>query len=194
MPRTNEPRRRALLDAAIDVLAAQGARGLTFRAVDTAAAVPAGTASNYFADRDALLTQAGARVHLRLAPTPERMDELSAPAPTREAVRTAMHDLFGRVSRDRAGYIALLELRLEGIRRPDVRQALTAAISDGITQSIAFHVEGGYPGGRRSAVALYLAMSGLIVEHLTLPEAWQDPGFAEIIDEVVEVTVPDPAQ
>lgn len=190
MARTNETRRRALLDAAIDVLADHGARGLTYRAVDTAAAVPAGTTSNYFPDRDNLLAQAGAHIHLRLAPTPQRMAQLSAPRPTRETMRTAMHDLFARVSRDRAGYIALLELRLEGIRRPEVHQALTAAISTDIARNIAFHVEGGYPGGRRSAVALYLAMSGLIVEHLTLPEAWQQPGFPRIIDDLVEVIVP----
>ncbi|MDT0303733.1 TetR/AcrR family transcriptional regulator [Streptomonospora wellingtoniae] len=192
MARTNQTRRRALLDAAIDVLAAQGARGLTFRAVDTAAAVPPGTASNYFPDRDTLLAQTGAHVHIRLAPTPHRMAELTAPAPTRETVRTAMHDLFDRITRDPAGYIALLELRLEGIRRPHVRHALTAAISTNITDSIAFHVDGGYPGGRRTAVALYLAMSGLIVERLTLPDAWQETGFTRIIDDLVDTVTPTP--
>lgn len=68
MVRRNDQRRAALVDAAIEVLAEQGARGLTFRAVDTEAAVPPGTASNYFASRDDLLTQAGARVYERLHP------------------------------------------------------------------------------------------------------------------------------
>ncbi|MUL40626.1 TetR/AcrR family transcriptional regulator [Streptomonospora sp. PA3] len=190
MARTNHPRRRALLDAAIDVLADHGARGLTFRALDTAAALPPGTASNYFPDRDTLLAQTGAHIHTRLAPTPQRMAELSTPAPTRHAVRTAMHDLFDRVSRDRSGYLALLELRLEGTRRPDVRHTLTHAISTAITDNIDFHVEGGYPGGRTTAIALYLAMSGLIVEHLTLPDAWQNPGFPQIIDDLVDTLVP----
>ncbi|KIH98449.1 TetR family transcriptional regulator [Streptomonospora alba] len=193
MARTNQTRRRALLDAAIDVLADHGARGLTFRAVDTAAAVPAGTASNYFPDRDTLLTQAGAHVHVRLAPTPQRMSRLATPAPTRQAVRAAMHDLFDRVSRDPAGYLALLELRLEGTRRPHVRAALTSAISANITDSIAFHVDGGYPGGRRTALALYLAMSGLIVEHLTLPDTtWHQAGPENTIDDLVDAIVPDP--
>ncbi|MEE2048187.1 TetR/AcrR family transcriptional regulator, partial [Nocardiopsis tropica] len=40
--RQNPERRRALLDAAIDVLAEEGARGLTFRAVDARAEVPTG--------------------------------------------------------------------------------------------------------------------------------------------------------
>ncbi|GAA4900886.1 TetR/AcrR family transcriptional regulator [Streptomonospora salina] len=191
MARTNQPRRRALLDAAVDVLADHGARGLTFRAVDTAAAVPAGTASNYFPDRDTLLAQAGAHVHVRLAPAPAHMARLTDPAPTRDAVRTAMHDLFDRVTRDPAGYIALLELRLEGTRRPDVRAALTAAIDTSITDSIDFHVHGGYPGGRRTARALYLAMTGLIVEHLTLPETWHDTDPTRLVDDLVDLLVPD---
>ncbi len=37
------------------MLAESGARGLTHRAVDLAAGVPTGTASNYFASRDALI-------------------------------------------------------------------------------------------------------------------------------------------
>ncbi|MBF6246867.1 TetR family transcriptional regulator, partial [Nocardia elegans] len=40
--RTNPERRRALIDAAIEVLARDGARGLTFRAVDKEAGVPTG--------------------------------------------------------------------------------------------------------------------------------------------------------
>ena len=68
MVRRNDERRGALVDAAIEVLAKEGARGLTFRAVDAEAAVPAGTASNYFTNRDHLLTQAGVRVYERLQP------------------------------------------------------------------------------------------------------------------------------
>ena len=44
MVRRNDQRRATLVDAAIEVLAREGARGLTFRAVDAEAAVPAGTA------------------------------------------------------------------------------------------------------------------------------------------------------
>jgi len=58
-----------LLDAAIEVLADDGARGLTFRAVDKKAGVPLGTASNYFANRDDMLTQAGTRFYEVIEPT-----------------------------------------------------------------------------------------------------------------------------
>jgi DNA-binding transcriptional regulator YbjK len=49
-------RQEALLDGAIDVLGSRGVRGLTHRAVDAAAGLPAGSASNYFKTRQALLS------------------------------------------------------------------------------------------------------------------------------------------
>src|ERR1700742_1849788 len=48
-------RRTELLDAAITVLGQRGMHGLTHRAVDAAAGLPAGSASNHFRTRDALL-------------------------------------------------------------------------------------------------------------------------------------------
>ena len=48
-------RRDDLLDAAICLLGERGTHALTHRAVDAAAGLPAGSASNYFRTRDALL-------------------------------------------------------------------------------------------------------------------------------------------
>jgi AcrR family transcriptional regulator len=48
-------RREELLDAAITVLGERGIHALTHRAVDTAARLPAGSTSNHFRTRDALL-------------------------------------------------------------------------------------------------------------------------------------------
>lgn len=57
-----EQRRRDLCDAAIAVLAAEGARGLTHRGVDRCAGFPEGTTSFYFQTRTALLSAAMDRV------------------------------------------------------------------------------------------------------------------------------------
>ncbi|MFE1785188.1 TetR/AcrR family transcriptional regulator, partial [Streptomyces sp. NPDC059506] len=114
----NPERRTALVDAAIEVLAREGARGLTFRAVDAQAGVPAGTASNYFASRDDLFTQAGSRIHVRMTPAPAAVDEAMRPAPSRELVAELMRWLVRRMTEERTGYLALLELRLEATRRP----------------------------------------------------------------------------
>lgn len=48
-------RRQEVLDGAIEVLGTLGLRGLTHRAVDSTAGVPAGTTSNYFRSRAALV-------------------------------------------------------------------------------------------------------------------------------------------
>ncbi|MEV6094778.1 TetR family transcriptional regulator, partial [Streptomyces cellulosae] len=125
MVRRNETRRAALVDAAIEVLARDGARGLTFRAVDTEAAVPPGTASNYFSSRDDLLTQAGARVYERLQPDEETVARQRAAGKDRETYAVLMRELVGRIAAFRTGYLALLELRLEATRRPGLRTVLT---------------------------------------------------------------------
>jgi len=50
----NEARRALLADAGIAVLAREGSRGLTHRAIDAEAGVPVGTTSNYFRSRKSL--------------------------------------------------------------------------------------------------------------------------------------------
>ena len=53
--RDGDQRRRELCDAAINVLAEHGSRGLTHGQVDRYAAVPDGTTSYYYRTREALL-------------------------------------------------------------------------------------------------------------------------------------------
>lgn len=55
-------RRSDILDGALGVLAEQGMRGLTHRAVDTAAGLPAGSTSYYFRSRSALVAGCVARL------------------------------------------------------------------------------------------------------------------------------------
>lgn len=57
-----EERRRVLCDAAIEILAQEGARGLTHREVERHAGLPDGTTSSYFRTRSALLRATAERV------------------------------------------------------------------------------------------------------------------------------------
>ncbi|MGW5367179.1 TetR/AcrR family transcriptional regulator [Streptomyces sp. NPDC004009] len=165
----NPERRAALVDAGIAVLAREGARGLTFRAVDGEAGVPTGTASNYFTGRDDLLRQIDARLHVRLAPDPGPLAELLRGPRDRGLVTALMRDLMGRALRDRTGYLALFEMRLEATRRPELRTSFTASLRGDLEQGMEFHRAAGLPGGDETVAVLYLAMLGLILEHLTLP-------------------------
>ncbi|MFE2725730.1 TetR/AcrR family transcriptional regulator [Kitasatospora sp. NPDC059327] len=186
----NPARRTALVDAAIDVLAREGARGLTFRAVDAQAGVPAGTASNYFANRDELLHQTARHIHHRLTPDPAVIADLLRAPRDRALVEALMLDLLGRITAERSGYLALLELRLEATRRPDLRAELTRTIREQLEANIAYHVGEGLPGDRETVVVLYLAMTGLLVEHLTLPEVLGTDGLAALVGTLVERIVP----
>ncbi|MGW6912756.1 TetR/AcrR family transcriptional regulator [Kitasatospora sp. NPDC054939] len=186
MARRNDERRAALVDAAIEVLAREGARGLTFRAVDTEAAVPAGTASNYFANRDDLLTQAGARVYERLQPDEATITRHRAADRDRETYVELMHELVGRVSSFRTGYLALLELRLEATRRPELRKVLTERVRADVDANVGYHLESGLPGDATAVKLLYLALNWLIVEQLTLPEVFTEAERDALVQAAVE--------
>lgn len=168
--RQNPERRTALIDAAIEVLAAQGARGLTFRAVDQQAAVPVGTASNYFANRDELFMQVSGRVFTRLDPGPAVMGEALALPRTRETANRLLHEMVERITAFPSGHLAMLELRLESTRRPELRAALTEQMRGIIQENIDFHIGSGLPGDADAVALLYLLLNGLIAERLTLPD------------------------
>ena len=188
--RRNQARRAALVDATIEVLAREGARGLTFRAVDAAAGVPVGTASNYFANRDDLLTQAGQRIHLRLGPGADEIEEIMRAPRDRALVTRLMHDIVRRLSDGRVNYLALLELRLEATRRPELQATLTETLKANLAENIGFHLDAGLPGDRDTVLLLYLAMTGLVVEHLTLPEVLAPFPLDALIETLVDRVTP----
>ncbi|MEU8867315.1 TetR/AcrR family transcriptional regulator [Streptomyces umbrinus] len=195
---SNPERRAGLVDAGVEVLAREGARGLTFRAVDGEAGVPVGTASNYFTGRDDLLRQIDAHLHERLAPDPEVLAELMKAPKNRALVTAFMHDLMARAQRDRTGYLALLEMRLEATRRPELRASYTKTIRADLEYGMEFHRGAGLPGGDETVTVLYLAMLGLILEHLTLPGVLEGvlPGVTVpdgLVERIVATIVPEPA-
>ncbi|MEV4102080.1 TetR family transcriptional regulator [Nonomuraea sp. NPDC049649] len=183
--RRNPERRRALIDGAIEVLAREGARGLTFRAVDKEAAVPPGTASNYFANRDDLFTQVGGRIYERLLPDEATMARSREGTQDQNRYAELMHELVDRVSAFNTGYLALLELRLEATRRPELRAVLTERIREDIDANIAHHAASGLPGDKTSVLLLYLALNWLIVERLTLPDIFTEQEIHDLVDEAV---------
>lgn len=133
MPRSNPARRHSLTDAAITLLASDGVHGLTHRSAERAAGLPAGTASNYFRNREELLVAAAERiVELHLADMAqadaaavEQVDRHvpGGPAPDlAELIGTSL-EVAASAHRDR--YLAVFELVLESRRRP----ALTAALA-----------------------------------------------------------------
>ncbi|WP_410658070.1 TetR/AcrR family transcriptional regulator [Amycolatopsis sp. lyj-112] len=188
--RQNPERRTALTDAAIAVLAREGARGLTYRAVDVEADVPPGTTSNYFRNRDQLLGEVGVRVHERVSAPADVMENPQAATPSRDRVAGLLGELMGRLTQRREPYLALLELRLEATRRPELASMLTATIKESIEASVGWHVAAGMPGGRPEVLLMYLALTGLTVERLTLPEVFADVTDDDVIRTLVDRLLP----
>jgi DNA-binding transcriptional regulator YbjK len=186
MVRRNDQRRAALVDAAIEVLAREGARGLTFRAVDAEATVPAGTASNYFTSRDDLFTQAGARVYERLQPDEATIARQQAADRDRETYAALMRELVGRIASFRTGYLALLELRLEATRRPELRKVLTERVRADVDANVAYHEASGLPGDGTAVKLLMLTLNWLIVEQLTLPDVFTEEEREQLVTAAVE--------
>ncbi|MBO8193554.1 TetR family transcriptional regulator [Streptomyces oryzae] len=185
--RQNTERRTALLDAAIEVLAREGSRGLTLRAVDKEAGVPTGTSSNYFAHRGDMLTQVMRRTRERLTPDPAALTARMEAPRTFALEVELMRDLVGRMRADRSSYLAMLELRLEATRRPELYEELSGFLRDEFHGLIAYHRDAGMPGDDLGVVLLYLAMAGLLIDDMTVPDILSEPYDA---DRLIQAMVP----
>ncbi|MDX6295052.1 MAG: hypothetical protein QOH50_4127 [Kribbellaceae bacterium] len=166
MPR-NPERRTQLADAGLAVLAESGARGLTHRAVDAAAGLPAGTTSNYFRTRDALLGALGERIFERLAPDEAVLASLAERERSLDLVVDYVKDIVERLLGRPELSLALLELRLESARRPGLNEILSRTLQHGFDADVSFHVQAGLPGGAEEVRLLHFAIDGLVLDQLT---------------------------
>jgi AcrR family transcriptional regulator len=181
---SNPQRRDLLADAGLRVLAEAGARGLTHRAVDRAAGVPAGTASNYFRSRDALLGGLGERIFQRLTPEPDVLAELGTREPSTDLFVDYVRDIVRRLTAAPDLTRALLELRLEGARRPELGRILGATLRRGYRDDVAFHLASGLAGGPFEIALLHYALDGLMLDLLTT-----SIGAEVAVDDVVRAFV-----
>jgi AcrR family transcriptional regulator len=193
MPTDQRDRRALLADAAIDLLAEEGMRALTHRAVDTRAGLPLGTTSAYFRTRQALLTAIVKRLSdldredLRrrgLDLPSEPVEPRDAPVTHRPATdldvvaeaTAAFIDLSLSHTRNRA--LARYHCRLESITQPDLRALLAPHEQAALNQTRGLLAHYDVPDLDARARAFVSAIDGLIFERLVngSPEA---PGTAQ---------------
>jgi DNA-binding transcriptional regulator YbjK len=132
-----EERRRELCDAAIHLLAQDGAKGLSHLKVDRRAGVPDGTTSFYFRTRSALLRAAAERLaELDLASLQSAADgddgrpgRAHHPSPSRLSQVVIQAGGEPQLSRTRARY----ELTMQATRDPALAAILQQA-TDGFTK------------------------------------------------------------
>lgn len=140
MPPKNEERRRALADAAIEILGRGGVHALSHRAVDEHAALPAGTASNYFRSREALLAAAAERVvELHLAEMAQADGMVVGPIGRAGLIGLIAGSLMGAATMYRLRYLAVYELTLEATRQPQLQETLATLAASSLEFTIAQH-------------------------------------------------------
>lgn len=158
----NQERRDRLRDAAIEVLAEEGGRGLTHRAVDAAATLPPGTTKNYFPTRQSLLLAAAERcaeLYLEL-PRPRISDRATLVA----MMSTLLHNVAGP---GRRRMLAFRELQAEAARSPWLATIVDRITAADFTAFDDAQRAAGLPVTPERAAAFTLAVHAAIPHLLT---------------------------
>ncbi|MFI8165736.1 TetR/AcrR family transcriptional regulator [Streptomyces sp. NPDC086081] len=161
-------RRTVLADAAIDVLAEAGLRGLTHRAVDRAAQLPSGTTSAYFRTRQALLGALVRRlVTLDQAELQEAGERMPVPRNAGElAAGIAVLAERRLTGEGRRRSLARYACAIESVHHPELREILLPRRNAGRDLVRAFLAAQGVadPDGR--TVTLLACVDGLVFDRL----------------------------
>jgi AcrR family transcriptional regulator len=198
-PPRNTRRRRALADAAIEILGTAGIHKLSHRAVDERGGLPAGTAANYFPRRDDLLAAAAERVaelHVTEMTAADRAVADQAAADRAVADRAvadrAVADravaapasavpgpemlaaligasLHDAATRNRTRYLAAYELALESTRQPALAQAMSRLGAAAFGTTLAEHRALGLPTTPEQVQALIALYNGTLLTLVIAP-------------------------
>ena len=174
---SGSPRRRQLLEAALHVIADEGLRGLTHRAVDRRAGLPEGTCSAYLRTRSALqgaLTEYVANA--LLADVDELAEQLRLHCDSHQESIDAVLALFLRWLDQRELLVARLELSMAATRDPVLARLLQdqrgrlIGVVEGIMATT------GQPRVRERAETLVASYDGVLLAAL-LRSPHERPGF-----------------
>lgn len=170
-----KPRDQRILDAAIDVLGARGARHLTHRAVDLAAGLPLGSTSNRYRTRAALMVGVLRRMLQREGETWSTVT-IDVRSPTigefADAVGQLLEQLAGA---DRILSLARRAVFIEAAREPSLGDEVRRAQEDIISWMSPVLGELGSPDPQGHARHLMALMDGLVGHQLANPRPDFDP-------------------
>ncbi len=168
----SEPNRREqLADAAIEIIAREGARALTLDAVDAEADVAAGTTAEHYPTRQALLEAVAYRLlGYHWAETRKILGDRPLPVGSQEIAQITAELVNHGARQERSRSLARFELVLEAARCPELRKIM-ARIRDSTTQTL-FEVltQAGAPRHEQKLRILAAAIGGMLLDQLTLSE------------------------
>jgi len=165
------PRRRQLLDAALHVIADEGLRGLTHRAVDRRAGLPEGSCSAYLRTRSALQQALTEYVAAALVADVDALVERVRDAPPEDEGVEAALDLFLRWLDQRELLVARLELTMAATRDPELAARLAEHRARLVELVSAMMSALGHAHSRERAEALVASYDGALLAALLKPPA-----------------------
>jgi DNA-binding transcriptional regulator YbjK len=186
-------RREALLDAAISVLGGSGFHALTHRAVDAAAGLPAGSTSNHFRTREALLNAVVERFAARERANWEEIATKVCPTTPQELARTLVMFAQDATGPQRTLTLARYAILVEAGTNPTLRAQLSATgarVDAWFTNWLRI---AGSTDPERDAPLIMNFGTGLVLHQLAIPDPAFDPS-AQISALVEAVIRPRPAE
>jgi AcrR family transcriptional regulator len=186
-------RREDLLDAAILVLGERGIHALTHRAVDVAAGLPAGSASNHFRTRDALLDAVVERFAARERANWEDIAALVCPATPKELAQALTEFAQDSTGPQRTLTLARYAILVEASIQPSLRAQLTVTGARVSAWFMNWLRIAGSTDPERDAPIVMNHWTGLVLHQLANPDPAFDPS-AQIAALVTAVVRPAPAE
>jgi AcrR family transcriptional regulator len=185
----------SVADAAVAVLADQGMRGLTHRAVDEAAGLPIGSTSNLARTRAALLEMTLIRLASLEAEEYAPFPQASAPAdpggpasPAETLVEAITHGLTTALTTGRPATLARFELALEATRRPELRVLYNRLGRDFQLMVVDLLAQAGSRSPGADARTLVSACEGILFYHLVGAASSQEHDEKELRAKVQQLT------
>ena len=169
-----EERRSQLLDAGLELIAAQGMGGLTHEAVDAAAHAPAGSTEEWFPTREALIQGVTSRCIER------ELEMATGPGPEIEASPEGIATAWGAfalraLGDDRAVPLARYALQAEAARTPALRDFYSIGAHEVDTWAVDIFRRAGARHPERDWGIMANYMTGLVFHELALPTPGFDP-------------------
>jgi DNA-binding transcriptional regulator YbjK len=179
--RANPERRNQILDAAIDILCDDGVGGLTHRQADTRAGVPAGTTSNYFRTRQALLEATAARTVELHWQRVEMLQSVIGPI-SRDALKALMIRMLDPDDQFRRWTLARFELFMESTRREELRPMMKELQAAAVKSATLMFEAAGFTPTPERIDELSRVLNGFVFSNLTVapePRSQDAAGMVE---------------
>ena len=170
-----DSRRDELLDAAISVLGQSGIHGLTHRAVDAAAGLPPGSASNHFRTRDALLNAVVERFAARERANWEDLATTMYPVTPQEFARALAVFAQEATGPHRTLTLARYAILVEAGIHPSLRAQLMATGARVNAWFMNWLRIAGSTDPERDAPIIMNHWTGIVLHELAIPDPAFDP-------------------